>query len=138
MKLAWKLFGVLTCVALSATPSGIRVIANSRVMVTSVSPEDLKSIFLGTKTSVADGSHVEPVLLQSGAAHEAFVKQYVGKTATTLVSYYRSLVFTGKGTMPPMLASDAEVVKYVAKTRGAIGYVSGEADTDSVKILEVK
>ena len=138
MKLAWKLFGVLTCLALSATPSDIKVIANSQVTVSSVSHEDLRGIFLGNKTSVADGSHVEPVLLQSGAAHEAFVKQYVGKTAATLVSYYRSLVFTGKGTMPPMLASDAEVVKYVAKTRGAIGYVSGTANIESVKLLEVK
>jgi len=76
--------------------------------------------------------------LKSGAAHEAFVKQYLGKTDAALETYYRSLVFTGKGSMPKALASDAEVVSYVAKTKGAIGYVSAGAGTEGVKALEVK
>ena len=91
-----------------------------------------------TKTSLAGDSHVEPVLLKSGDAHESFVKQYTGKTAIALVTYYRSLAFTGKGAMPKALASDAEVVAYVRKTKGAIGYVSASASTEGVKILEVK
>jgi ABC-type phosphate transport system substrate-binding protein len=37
-----------------------------------------------------------------------------------------------------MLAADAEVVAYVAKTKGAIGYVGGGASTAGVKTLEVK
>jgi ABC-type phosphate transport system substrate-binding protein len=37
-----------------------------------------------------------------------------------------------------VLNSDAEVVAYVKKTKGAIGYVSDGASTDGVKILVVK
>jgi hypothetical protein len=48
------------------------------------------------------------------------------------------LVFTGKGSMPKVLDSDAEMVTYVAKTRGAVGYVSSSANTAGVKTLEVK
>ena len=81
-------------------------------------------MFLETRTSLADGSHVEPVLLKAGGVHDAFVRQYTGKTAAGLENYYRSLVFAGKGAMPKMFASDAEMVAYVRKTRGAIGYVS--------------
>ena len=40
--------------------------------------------------------------------------------------------------MPKMLESDAEMLAYVKKTRGAIGYVSDGASTDGVKILAVK
>jgi ABC-type phosphate transport system substrate-binding protein len=40
--------------------------------------------------------------------------------------------------MPKTLAADAEVVAYVAKTRGAIGYVSAAASTAGVKTLDVK
>jgi hypothetical protein len=137
MKLAWKLIGVLIWVASSAAASDVKVIANSSVKVSQVSPAELKSIFWKTKTSLDDGSHVEPVLLKSGGAHEAFVKQYTGKTTAGLETYYRSLVFTGKGAMPKRFASEAEVVEYVTKTKGAIGYVSGEASTEGVKILEV-
>ena len=126
-----------TLVAASAHAGDVKVIANETVKASAVSSDELKGVFLATKTSL-DGSHVEPVLMKSGAAHEAFLKQYVGKTGNALETYYRSLVFTGKGSMPKTLASDAEVVEYVAKTKGAIGYVSGDAATDGVKVLEVK
>ena len=40
--------------------------------------------------------------------------------------------------MPKQLASDAEVVAYVARTKGAIAYVSAGASTAGVKTLDVK
>jgi TonB family protein len=39
--------------------------------------------------------------------------------------------------MPEELDSDAEVVAYVARTRGAIGYVSAETGTEGVKTLAI-
>jgi hypothetical protein len=57
------------------------------------------------------------------------MKEYLGKTDSALQTYYCSLVFTGKASMPRMLGADAEVVAYVAKTKGAIGYVSAAAGT---------
>jgi ABC-type phosphate transport system substrate-binding protein len=93
---------------------------------------------LATKTSLSDGSHVEPVLEKGGATHEAFVKEYLGKTDAALQTYYRSLVFTGKASMPKTLGTDAEVVAFVERTKGAIGYVSAGASTAGVKTLEVK
>src|SRR5258707_13370853 len=84
----------------------IKVIANLSVTATQVSTGDLKRIFLGTDTSL-EGCRVVPVFGKSGAAHEAFLKEYLGKTDAALSIYYRSLVFTGKAFMPTMLASDA-------------------------------
>ncbi len=40
--------------------------------------------------------------------------------------------------MPKALAADSEVVAYVARTKGAIGYVSAGAATAGVKVLDVK
>ena len=94
-------------------------------------------MFLLDKDSLG-GSHVDPVLIKGGPAHEAFIKEYLGKSDSALQAFYRSLVFTGKASMPKSLASDAEVVAYVAKTKGAIGYVSNGANTEGVKTLEVK
>jgi hypothetical protein len=39
--------------------------------------------------------------------------------------------------MPKELNSDPEVVAYLARTRGATGYVSGDASTEGVKVLVV-
>ena len=124
--------------AAGAAAADIKVIANPSVGASAVSADELKGVFLGTKTSLSDGSRVEPVLLKSGAVHEAFLKEYVGKTEDALNTYYRSLVFTGKGSMPKTFASDADVVSFVEKTKGAIGYVGAGASAGSAKTLDVK
>jgi ABC-type phosphate transport system substrate-binding protein len=124
--------------AATLSAADIKVIANSNVTTSAVSADELKGVFLATKTALSDGSHVEPVLAKGGATHEAFLKQYIGKTESALETYYRSLVFTGKGSMPKSFGSDAEVVAYVAKTKGAIGYVSAGTAASGVKTLEVK
>jgi ABC-type phosphate transport system substrate-binding protein len=121
-----------------ARAADIKVIANSSVKASEISSEELKRVFLVKMSSLDDGSHVEPVLGKGGATHETFLKQYIGKTDAALGTYYRSLVFTGKGSMPKTLGSDAEVAAYVAKTKGAIGYVSAGASAPGAKALVVK
>ena len=134
---------VLTCAGLFVPVAmlfgaDLKVIANLSVATSSVSADDLKCVFLATKTSLGDGTHVEPVLEKDGPVHEAFLKEYVGKTDAAFQTYYRSLVFTGKASMPKQLATDADVMAYVAKTKGAIGYVGSATSTSGVKVLEVK
>ena len=129
---------VSMCILATASAAELKVIANPSVGVSSVSADELKAVFLATKTSLSDGSHVEPALQKGGAIHEAFVKEYLGKTDAALQTYYRSLVFTGKASMPKTLGSDAEVVAYVAKTKGAVGYVGAGAGTPGVKALDVR
>lgn len=140
MKYLQSLFVAAGCIfaVWTVQAADIKVIANPSVGASSVSTDELKGVFLATKTSLSDGSHVEPVLEKGGAAHEAFLKEYLGKTDSALQTYYRSLVFTGKASMPKTLGADAEVVDYVAKTKGAIGYVSAAASSPGVKTLEVK
>jgi ABC-type phosphate transport system substrate-binding protein len=133
-----SLAAVLVFCAATAWSADIKIIANSSVGASSVSTDELKAVFLATKSSLSDGSHVEPVLEKDGPAHEAFLKEFVGKTDSAFETYYRSLVFTGKASMPKTTASDADMVAYVAKTKGAIGYVSASAATAGVKTLEVK
>ncbi len=122
----------------TACAADVKVIANASIGASSLSADELKSVFLGTKTSLSDGSRVEPVLSKGGAAHDSFLKEYLGKTDAALQTYYRSLIFTGKGSMPKAFGSDTEVAAYVARTKGAVGYVSTAATVSAVKILEVK
>lgn len=128
----------LVFAAVAVKAADVKVIANPGVSASSITADELKAVFLETKTALSDGSHVEPVLAKGGAVHEAFLKAYLGKTGAALQTYYRSLVFTGKGSMPKTLGTDAEVVAYVAKTKGAIGYVDAGTATAGTKTLEVK
>jgi TonB family protein len=131
--------GLLTSVSASAFATDVKVIANSSVKADMISTQELQRIFLEESGSLSNGTRVEPVLERDGPVHKAFLQEYLGRTEDDLQTYYRALVFTGRGSMPKALGSDAEVVAYVAATRGAIGYVSSESDTtvDGVKTLLV-
>jgi TonB family protein len=129
--------GVVLFACVSAFAGTVRVIANPSIKAEAISASEIKSVFLKERNALRDGTHVEPVLSPGGPAHEAFLKEYLGKSADALQNYYSTLVFTGKGAMPKTLHSDEEVVAWVARTRGAIGYVSQTATLDGVKTLAV-
>ncbi len=114
----------------------VKIVANPSIRPDSISPAELRSIFLQDQRSL-DGYHVEPVLAKSGAAHETFLRRYLGKNDDVLRTYYRTLIFTGTGAMPRFLDSDAEIVRYVAKTKGAVGYVNIDFPTQGVKVLAI-
>lgn len=135
-----KIYALLSGVLLfagAASGQGIKVIANSSVQTASISTRDLKSVYLEEKSSLAGSGHLEPVLSKSGPAHEAFLKNVLGRTDSDLQNYYRTLVFTGRGSMPKALDSDEAVVAYVAKTHGAIGYVSMSTKAEGVRTLDL-
>jgi len=115
----------------------IKVIANGSVKADAISANEVKSVFLEEYNSLRDGTHVEPVLEKDGPVHQAFLHEYLGGTDDDLQNYYRALVFSGRGSMPKQLGSDAEVVAYVARTKGAIGYVSAETIGEDVKTLAI-
>jgi hypothetical protein len=122
----------------SSAAADLTVIAHSELLATEISVADLRSIFLGTRTTLKDGAKVEPVLERRGSLLSDFAHLYLGKSDAALETYYRSLVFAGKWSMPSSFTSDGEVIAYVAKTRGAIGFVRDASDAAGVKTLHVK
>jgi TonB family protein len=129
--------GVIVVVSLNVSAESVKIIANSNVQTDEISALEIRSLFLQEKNSLKDGTRIEPVLERGGPTHEAFLKKFLGQNDDRLQRYYQSLVFTGKGSMPKALGSDAEVVAYVARTKGAIGYVGGETNAEGVKTLVI-
>ena len=113
------------------------VVSNKNVKASDVTSDELKEVFSGEKTSLKDGSHVVPVTLKGGAAHDAFLRRFVGKNDAAFRAAWRSLVFTGQAAMPKTFDTEAQLLDYVAATPGAIGYV-GKDPGDNVKRLAVK
>lgn len=128
---------VALCTALPAHAGDLRIIANPSVNTDIVSAAEIKAIFLLRDKTLRDHSLVIPVLLRSGAAQQTFLRQYIGFDEMELRTYYQGLVFTGKAQMPKEFESEDEMVAYVAQCKRCIGYVSGSAKTDGVKVLLV-
>jgi len=136
-RFALLVVGAFALLPAHAFAGEVKIIANSTVKATQISADELKKVFLLQTHFLKDGTYVEPVLRQSGTAHEAFLKEFIDLNDEALRTYYGTQVFTGKASMPRSFRSDTEYVAYIAKTKGAIGYVSMEAATEGVKTLEV-
>jgi hypothetical protein len=130
-------FALVVCCGWAAQAQMI-VIVNNSVKATGASKDEIASVFTGDKSSLGDGSKVTPVTLKGGAANDAFLKEYVGKSDAAFRTAWRSMVFTGQGSMPKSLDSETAMVDYVAATPGAIGYISKETPHDKVKVLALK
>jgi hypothetical protein len=69
---------------------------------------------------------------------ERFSQEILRRSVPAVKSYWQQRIFTGRGVPPPELDSEAAVVRYVQRHRGAVGYVSDRTDTSDVKVLSVR
>ena len=121
----------------SALAGPVKIVANPHLKADTITTEELQSLFLEQTRSLRDGSHVEPVQERTGVTRDLFLSEYLDRDAAEIRDYYLRLAFTGKGSVPREFNSDAEVIAYVAKTKGAIGYVSTNTSSEGVKTLVV-
>ncbi len=115
----------------------IIVIGNKDVPVSSLSTEEIRSIFLGEKVKWDNTRKITFAILKT-TAHEDFLSKYIGSTDSQYHNYWRKMVFTGKSRSPISFKTAAELLEYVAKTSGAIGYIPSEAYNNKVKIISLK
>lgn len=113
------------------------VIVNGASPVADLSEDDLKDYYLGKKANWPDGSKVVVVVLKDGPSHEKLMGK-LGKSSSQFSTGWKKLVFTGKGAMPEQVGSEDELVAFVAKTPGAIGYADAGKVKDGVKAVPVK
>jgi ABC-type phosphate transport system substrate-binding protein len=117
------------------------VIVNSTVAGTNVRRADLAAVFLKKAVRWGDGSPASPVD-QSGTTHvrKDFSEAVLHMPVTAVVQYWgKQIASVALSVRPPTVkASDEEVLAYVAKTTGAVGYVSsGTALAPGVKAVAI-
>ncbi len=130
------LLGFISCWH-PACAQDVVLVTNKSVKISEIRSADLRAICTGEKTRFADGSHVVPVTLKGGPAHEVFLKNHLGENPEDRAQW-RKAVFTGHGAMPKTFDSELTLLEYAAATPGAIGYVSRiSTQDDNVKSLPV-
>jgi hypothetical protein len=132
---------VLGASALATAAEPFVVVVNPSVQGASVHRADLAAVFLKKAARWGDGSPATPVD-QSGTApvRQAFSTAVLQMPVAAVVQYWqRQLMTSPSAVRPPTVkASDAEVLEYVVKTRGAVAYVSaGVSLPAGVKALTV-
>lgn len=124
------------------------LICHKGMPVTKLDKPTIENVFLGKTTKIADeGKDAVKVTLtihKEGAVHDSFLKSCLNKTASQFDSYWKKQVFSGKGTMPKAFEKDKDVIEFVGKTEGAVGYIAVETSqnaelmTDKVKTIAIK
>lgn len=102
------------------------VIVHPSVAGVTIRRADLAAVFLKKAARWGSGGLAVPVD-QSGtsAVRAAFSEAVLGMPAATAVQYWQKQMFAAKPVRPPAVKpTDAEVIAFVAKTEGAVGYIS--------------
>ena len=124
---------------LTAQGASFKVVVNDSNPATAMSKTEISRLLLKKTTRWERGNKVEPVdQLPKSSVRVAFSQAVLGKDVDKIKSYWQAQLFSGKASAPPELASDADILDYVRRNAGAIGYVSKSASLgDGVKVLEV-
>jgi ABC-type phosphate transport system substrate-binding protein len=125
----------LTLAAASANAEVV-VIVNPKNSAANLTAEQVAALYLGNASTFPDGSAAaladQP---EAAAVRGTFYEKATGRSAAQAKATWARLTFTGKGTPPKELKTDADVKAWVASDPKAIGYVDSSAVDGSVKAV---
>jgi hypothetical protein len=138
---------VVALLALAATVSAqqtgapvvaYRVIVNPSNRVTSVERKFLEDAFLKKATRWPQHGVIRPAdLAPQSPARRRFSRDVLDRSVAAVKAYWQQRIFSGRDVPPPEFASDEQVIDYVLKHEGAVGYVSGAAQLRGAKVVMV-
>lgn len=115
-----------------------RVIVHADNAAAELSRTTAGNFFLKKQGRWTDDNRVEPIDLEPDSpTREAFSRSVLRRDVRSVLRYWQRQIFSGFDVPPPEVASDAEVIAFVASHRGAIGYVSSNARLEGVRELRI-
>lgn len=131
-----KLIALFITSLLSCHVMANLVVIGNHAGVDALSKSDVKKLYMGKKTKLANGTKVHLVELQEGLATRiSFHQQATGRSESQLQSAWSRLIFTGKAAAPTQVADYAQMITEVSSHANAIGYIDESALTSDVKVL---
>jgi len=125
---------LLTGIAMAET-ADILIIAHPGVQSESLDHDAIADMYRQRKTKWDSGETIRVVMLKTGTTHDAFVEDFVRTTPAKLKKIWKKVVFTGAGTPPKILKTEADLIEFVAETAGAIGYIDAATPHEGVNVI---
>jgi ABC-type phosphate transport system substrate-binding protein len=120
-------------------PEAYRIIVHPQNPRVTIDREWVAQTFLKKVATWSHGGVVHPVDLRADSPiRRKFSEDVLGRSVAAVRSYWLQIIFAGRGVPPPELKSDEEVIGYVLKEPGAIGYVSSHVDLHGARVLVVE
>jgi hypothetical protein len=116
-----------------------RLIANPSCPLSEVDRGFVAQAFLKKIRRWPDGEMLQPVDLDSrSAVRRTWSSDVLSRSVEAVRTYWQQMIFSGRELPPPEMRSDEEVIGYVLKRPGGIGYVSTTADLRGAKVLTIR
>jgi len=102
--------------------------------------EEISNLFLKKITRWEEtGKLVYPVnQLKNSPARKEFSRKVHEKKIKAIKAYWQQQIFSGRKVPPVEKYSDQEILEYVARKTGAVGYVSASADISGYKVKAIE
>lgn len=121
----------------TAAHSQVTVIAHKAVQTDTLTQAQLLDYFTGDIKMWGDKTPVVVLDLKAQSEIKDSFYKLLGLTSSRMKSIWLKKLLLGEGDPPEALKAEEEVVKKVAATPGAIGYVSRSKVNGEVKILRI-
>jgi ABC-type phosphate transport system substrate-binding protein len=132
------LLGASALAQTQAPVPAFRVIVHPGNSQTHLGRDFVAQAFLRKTARWPSGETIRPVDQDSDSpARRRFSSDVLHRSVAAVRSYWQQLIFSGRGLPPPELDSDQDVLRYVARNAGAIGYVSGNSELSGVKVVNL-
>ncbi len=114
----------------------LAVIVNPESGVKQLSKSQVINIFLGRHRELPGKIRALPIDLQANNNEKTFFyRALVNREPDQMAAYWARLVFAGS-TQPPMqVTSEADVMRFVSKIKGGIGYVDQQRVDERVRVV---
>lgn len=129
IKLTLLSLGVAGVVTIApATAGDVYIIAHPGV---ELAEAEIREVYMGEKQFAGT---VKLVPVDNALVQTDFLERVISMRADKYAALWVKKSFRGDATVPPTKSNDADVIKFVKSTPGAIGYVSAPAQ--GVKALQ--
>lgn len=124
------------CSEESAAP---KVIVNPQVNTVQLNVNQLRAIFSLRVRNWANGQPIRVVVLD--AKHPGslpFVREILNMLPHQLHRQWDRVIYSGLGQGPTIVPDEQAMLRHIANTPGAIGFISGATEYDNVQVLDIE
>lgn len=127
---------VLALCLLLPARADVLVIVNPKSGVDRLTHDEVVNIFLGRFRQLPSGLTALPADLPAQSSDRAsFYRLLVNKDVDEISAYWARLIFSGRTTPPRQTRGNDEMLRFVAETQGAIGYIERARVDGRVKVV---
>lgn len=113
----------------------VAIVVNESVPLDTLEVVELQRIYLSKRTRWPDDTRIVAAMLREGPVHRTFVEDVLDRSLSKFATYWKQIVFTGQGVPPKSFETEEEILDFVSRTPGAIGYVSSRTKTQGVRVV---